>query len=91
MEFLSAENLCGQTLLRLVSRGNAVIAELLRLSEHTAFVFEPRYERLLFDFGYWKKFDVLEAGLARDDALMDMDEEFNENHFDLLERFYLKS
>lgn len=34
MEFLAEENDCGQTLLRLVSRGSAIIAELLRLSNN---------------------------------------------------------
>ncbi len=34
MEFLAEENDCGQTLLRLVSRGGAIIAELLRLSQN---------------------------------------------------------
>jgi WASH complex subunit strumpellin len=34
MEFLAPENDCGQTLLRLVSRGSAIIAELLRLSQN---------------------------------------------------------
>ncbi len=32
-DFLAEDNLCGQTLLRLVSRGSAIIAELLRLSQ----------------------------------------------------------
>lgn len=34
MEFVHIENLCGQTLLRLVSRGNSILAELQRLSDH---------------------------------------------------------
>ncbi len=34
MEFLAEENDCGQTLLRLVSRGSAIIAELFRLSNN---------------------------------------------------------
>lgn len=41
MEFLAEENDCGQTLLRLVSRGSAIIAELLRLSNNI-----PGYVRL---------------------------------------------
>ena len=31
MDFLAENNACGQTLLRLVAKGNATIAELLRL------------------------------------------------------------
>lgn len=34
MEFLAEQNPAGQTLLQLVSRGNAIIAELLRLSSY---------------------------------------------------------
>ena len=39
LDFLSEENTCGQTILKLVSRGNAIIAELLRLSEYIPPVF----------------------------------------------------
>jgi hypothetical protein len=34
MDFLDPNNTCGITLLKIVSRGNAIIAELLRLSEN---------------------------------------------------------
>jgi hypothetical protein len=57
----------GQTLLRLVSRGNAIIAELLRLSSHIPPVFklnEPehrRYEFILFDFKYLQNQDYCES------------------------------
>lgn len=34
MEFLSEENVCGQNLLKLVSRGSAILAELQRLSDY---------------------------------------------------------
>lgn len=33
MDFLAENNTCGQTLLKLVSRGNSIIAELLRLKD----------------------------------------------------------
>ena len=39
-DFLADNNACGLTLLRLVSRGNAIIAELLRLAEVTPPVFK---------------------------------------------------
>jgi hypothetical protein len=38
-DFFSESNLAGQNLLRLVSRGNAIIAELLRLSDNIPAVF----------------------------------------------------
>lgn len=34
MDFLSEENVCGQSLLKLVSRGSAILAELQRLSDN---------------------------------------------------------
>lgn len=40
-DLLADNNHCGQTLLRLVARGNAIIAELLRLSRHIPSVFLP--------------------------------------------------
>ena len=39
LDFLSEDNTCGQTILKLVSRGNAIIAELLRLSDFIPPVF----------------------------------------------------
>ena len=33
VDFLAENNLCGQTFLKLVRRGNAIIAEFLRLSD----------------------------------------------------------
>ena len=34
MDFLNEDDVCGQQLLRLVSRGNSILAELYRLSDH---------------------------------------------------------
>jgi len=39
MDFTSSNNVCGQSLLRLIARGSAIIAELLRLSSHIPSVF----------------------------------------------------
>lgn len=38
-DFLATNNICGQNLLRLVSRGNAIIAELMRLKDYVPPVF----------------------------------------------------
>lgn len=65
-DFLAENNVCGQTLLRLVSRGNAVIAELLRLSDFVPPVFkqEPKdqgsYSDIIADFSYFKSAEVFE-------------------------------
>ena len=60
-DFLADNNLCGQTLLKLVSRGNAIIAELLRLADFIPPVFkldnkfdQMKYGDILFDFNYFK-------------------------------------
>jgi len=57
MDFLADNNLCGQTLLRLVSRGNAIIAEILRLSEFVPPVFrnEGKHTDIIFDFSYFNR------------------------------------
>ena len=67
MDFLAENNLCGQTILRLVSRGNAIIAELLRLADFIppAFRLENRpeynkYAELLSDFSYFQSTDAFE-------------------------------
>lgn len=44
MEFTSKDNPCGQNLLRIVSRGSAIIAELLRLSANI-----PEGDYILFN------------------------------------------
>lgn len=38
-DFLADNNLCGQALLKIVSRGNAIIAEILRLKDNVPKIF----------------------------------------------------
>lgn len=61
VDFLAENNLCGQAILRIVSRGNAIIAELLRLSEFIPAVFrlkdksdQQKYGDIICDFSYFK-------------------------------------
>lgn len=61
LDFLAENNLCGQAILRIVSCGNAIIAEVLRLSEFIPAVFllkdradQQRYGDIIFDFSYFK-------------------------------------
>lgn len=71
MDFLAENNLCGQTVLRLVSRGNAIIAELLRLSDFIPSVFREsasrpehaKYADLLSDFSYFDNFEYFENNI----------------------------
>lgn len=67
MDFLAENNICGQTVLRLTSRGNAIIAELLRLSDFIPPVYRgdgklehQKYAELLSDFSYFKSQDFFE-------------------------------
>uniref|UniRef100_A0A914WC89 WASH complex subunit strumpellin n=1 Tax=Plectus sambesii TaxID=2011161 RepID=A0A914WC89_9BILA len=93
LDFLAANNLCGRTLLNLVSRGNAVIAELLRLADRVPSDFtnpaSSRYPELLLDFTYFSQTDAFEAKLEQSQRLRDLDEELRETHIDLLIRYFL--
>ncbi|XP_030745333.1 WASH complex subunit 5 [Sitophilus oryzae] len=95
-EFVAENNICGQTILLLVSRGNAIIAELLRLKDYVPKVFKlenkedvQKYGQIIFDFAYFKTSDVLEDQIESNENLRDLDEEFRDNHLEILKRFYL--
>lgn len=67
VDFLADNNACGQTSVKLVSRGNAIIAELLRLSDFIPPVFKletredkEKYGEVLTDFSYFKGPDYYE-------------------------------
>jgi WASH complex subunit strumpellin len=98
MSLLSDSNPCGQTILRIVSRGSAIIAELLRLSKNVpdvflgpAFVRDPaqqKYSEVLFDFRYLKDPEPFEQRINSNTDLLDVEDEFQENMASILERFY---
>ncbi|KTG31971.1 hypothetical protein cypCar_00022366 [Cyprinus carpio] len=96
VDFLAENNLCGQAILRIVSRGNAIIAELLRLSEFIPAVFrlkdksdQQKYGDIICDFSYFKGPEFYESKLEAKPELQDLDEEFRENNIEILTRFYL--
>lgn len=67
VDFLADNNQCGQAILRIVSRGNAIIAELLRLSDFIPPVFrlkdksdQQKYGDIICDFSYFKVYNTLE-------------------------------
>ena len=73
MDFLADNNICGQTILNLVSWGNAIIAELLRLSDFIPAAFSnevqhrhesAKYAELLSDFSYFKCSEYFENVIA---------------------------
>ncbi|XP_015793922.1 WASH complex subunit 5-like [Tetranychus urticae] len=95
-DFLDESNPCGINLLRLVSRGNAIIAELLRLSDMIPAVFKPdlktefnRYSDIIVDFTYFKNLEAIEAKIDSTPALRDKDDEIRDNYLDILSDFYL--
>lgn len=76
----------------LVSRAQALVAELLRLSDRVppSFVPEqqPKYADVLFDFRYLKTTEAHEERVESSAALLDLDDEFRENNLPLVERFF---
>lgn len=94
-DFLAENNQCGQNILRLVSRGNAIIAELLRLADFVPPVFRLetqadrlRYADILADFSYFNSTELFDSKIESRVDLQDLDEEFRENNIEILTRFY---
>ncbi|OXB82938.1 UNVERIFIED_CONTAM: hypothetical protein H355_009848 [Colinus virginianus] len=86
LDFLAENNLCGQAVLRIVSCGNAIIAELLRLSEFIPGVFRLKDKA---DQQKSQGPEACEGKLEAKPELLDLDEEFRENNIEILTRFYL--
>ncbi|KAK0052092.1 WASH complex subunit strumpellin [Biomphalaria pfeifferi] len=94
-DFLAENNQCGQNILRLVSRGNAIIAELLRLADFIPPVFyletqadKTKYGDILADFSYFNSTELFDSKIESKVELQDLDEEFRENNIEILTRFY---
>jgi len=74
-DFLATDNACGQTALKLVARGNAIIAELCRLSEFIPAVFQNldplanKYHEVIFNFSYFKDIDQWDAKISEDEVI----------------------
>eukprot|EP00049_Salpingoeca_infusionum_P018780 m.358747 g.358747 ORF g.358747 m.358747 type:complete len:1177 (-) comp18266_c0_seq1:307-3837(-) len=95
MSGLLHRNECGQTLLQLTSRGNAIVAELLRLADYIPPVFymrsrheQEKYAAIIQDFRYFKNIEKTDRLINSSPDLQDLDEEFKENHMEILTRFY---
>jgi len=93
--FLAKGNLCGQTLLRIVSRGNAIIAELLRLSKNIPVPIlsskeekGSKYSKFIFGFEYFKDPDEIEKRINSDSDLLEAELEFQETYGKIIERIY---
>ncbi|XP_012267636.2 WASH complex subunit 5 [Athalia rosae] len=91
-DFLTLNNGCGQNILQIVSRGNAIIAELMRLKDYVPPIFrqtEQRYGQIILDFSYFKAADAYEHKIENDPVLQELDEEMRDTFSDILTRFYL--
>ncbi|CAG9860794.1 unnamed protein product [Phyllotreta striolata] len=95
-DFLAENNVCGQVILNLVSRGNAIIAELLRLKDYIPKVYQlkskqdaQKYADIILDFNYFKISENHEQKIERNEILRDFDEEFRDNYIEIIKRFYL--
>ncbi|CAH0547854.1 unnamed protein product [Brassicogethes aeneus] len=94
--FLAENNVCGQNILHLVSRGNAIIAELLRLKDYIPNIYKletkqdvQKYGDIILDYNYFKNAEAQENKIESSEALRELDEEFRDNHIDIISRFYL--
>ena len=98
MDFLAENNYCGQTLLKIVSRGNSTIGELFRLKDVIPTIYKDpsvqeksKYGELLaLDLSYFSgsNDENFEKNLEAKEALKSLDEELKETHVELLTRFY---
>lgn len=83
-------------LLKLVSRGHAIIAEMNRLSDHIPSVFrmetkedQIKYGDIIVDFRYLSQSEFWDHKIDSKLELLDLMEEFRETHIEILRRFYM--
>ncbi|MCQ2817245.1 MAG: hypothetical protein MJ252_08275 [archaeon] len=82
-------------ILTLVSRGSAIIAEILRLKDYIPETYsnpveEKIYADIIFDFRYFQgtNTEKFEEKITRSQNLRQLDEDFRENNLELIERFF---
>ncbi|KAK7066277.1 hypothetical protein SK128_025439 [Halocaridina rubra] len=93
--FLAENNVCGQALLRLVARGNSIIAELMRLSAYIPQVFrletkieQQKYGDVVLDFTYFRAPEGFNKKIEDSQVLSDLDDEIRESHSSIVGRIY---
>lgn len=95
MNFLGRDNICGHSLAKIVSRGNAIIAELHRLSEIIPPPFRSDrpefnlYKEIVSDFSYFNESDSIENRIESNAALKQKDSELCDTYLDIITRYYL--
>lgn len=96
-DFLDISNPCGTALLAMVSRGNAIVAEILRLSDMIPGAFRTdtsksdaqKYADIIVDFSYFNNSDAFETRIESNSVLHDKDDEIRDNYLTVLTNFYL--
>ncbi|KAH8408087.1 hypothetical protein KR222_003047 [Zaprionus bogoriensis] len=95
-EFLSENNACGQNLLNIVSVGNSIVAEILRLKDFVPSIYRlesaadrQKYGEIILDFSYFKVAEAHEKKIEQSAELSELDLETQTNHLQLITRFYL--
>lgn len=82
-------------MIKLVARGSAIIAEILRLKDYIPETYSNPVEEkankdIIIDFTYFKtgKSDQFEEKIKGNSGLNSKDEDFRENNIEVIERFY---
>ncbi|EDW41676.1 WASH complex subunit homolog 5 [Drosophila sechellia] len=95
MSFLDDNNACGQNLLNIVSVGNSIIAEILRLKDYVPSIYrldnkadKAKYGELILDFSYFKIAEDHERRIEQSPELTELDDEARAQ-LPLITRFYL--
>lgn len=92
MDFLT-ESLCGKALVKLVSKGSTITAELLKMSTKIPKLFlqdgteSEMIKVILMDFKYFKKPKEIEDFIAAKDDYLLKDLEIKEEYNSLIEKF----
>ncbi|XP_001948165.2 WASH complex subunit 5 [Acyrthosiphon pisum] len=88
-------NPCGLALLRIVSRGNAIIAEILRLKDYIPPAYRlnskqdlQKYGQIILDFSYFNNSVEVEKKIETNPVLKDLNEELKENNLETINQFY---
>ncbi|XP_052843945.1 WASH complex subunit homolog 5 [Drosophila gunungcola] len=94
-EFLDENNACGQNLLNIVSVGNSIIAEILRLKDYVPSIYrletkadKAKYGEVILDFSYFKVAEDHEKKIEQSPELTELDDEVRAQ-LPLITRFYL--
>lgn len=82
------------SILELVSRGNAVIAELLRLKDHIPIIYQSsdtnkKYSELIQDFSYFSQNEIFEKKIENNQQLQELDEKIRDTYLEVFVRFYV--